>query len=276
MPSPYTHNDTISRRFMTLAAFFGAWLRRSMKGMGNVAWLIWLLVKQSLYLKRDHVGVIYEQSRLQIKFTALDALPLVLLTSLLLGGVTLIQVFGQMSAFGAESYMSQLLARLVIRELGPLFVAIIVIGRSGTAIAAEMASIRLSGEVDTLTALGINPFHYILLPRLLGGIVSVFCLIVIFDAAALVGGFLVAWSRMPINPRAFLDALGEAIGGRELLSTLAKALIYGSLIPLICASQGLRVRRSSTEIPQAVTRSAVGSLVAIILGGAFLSFLIYA
>lgn len=268
--------NTPHRRLMMLATFFGAWLRRGTKGLGNVAWLGWLLVRQSLYLKRDHLGVVYEQSRLQIKFTALDALPLVLLTSLLLGGVTLIQVFGQMSAFGAESYMSQLLARLVIRELGPLFVGIIVIGRSGTAIAAEMASIRLSGEVDALTALGINPFHYIILPRILGGIVSVFCLIIIFDTAALVGGFLVAWTRMPVNPKVFIDALGEAIGTRELVSTLAKALLYGSLIPLICASQGLRVIRSSTEIPQAVTRSAVNSLVAIILSGAFLSILIYA
>jgi phospholipid/cholesterol/gamma-HCH transport system permease protein len=226
-------------------------------------------------LRLDQFGVVFDQTKLQVRFTALEALPLALLASLMLGGITLIQVYGQLSAFGAEAYLSQLLAQLVIRELGPLLIGVIVIGRSGTAIAAEMASIKLSGDVDALCAMGVNPAQYLLLPRILGGVISVFTLVVFFNAAALLGGFLVAWSRLPLSPSFFMHALGEAIGWRELSITFAKALAFGALIPLICASSGLRVERSSTEIPQAVTAAAVSSLVAVFLVGAILSVLIY-
>lgn len=257
------------------ASPLGGGLRNWLAHLGSVAWLGLTCGRHLLGLRTNQLGVLYDQTKLQVRFTALDALPLALLTSLLLGGITLIQVFAQMSAFGAETYLSQLLAQLVIRELGPLLVSVIVIGRSGTAIAAEMASIKLSGEVDALCAMGINPIQYLLLPRILGGIISVFSLIILFDAAALLGGFLVAWSRFPLSPQAFFHALGNAIQWSELIITFSKATVFGGLIPLICLSSGLRVRSSSTEIPQAVTAAAVASLVAVFLVGAFLSVLVY-
>ena len=101
------------------------------------AWLMTRVVRSFFSLRLDQLGVVHRVVRLQVKFTALDALPLTVVTAVLLGGITLIQVFGQLSTYGAEHYLSQLLAKLVIRELGPLLVGVIVIGRSGTAIAAE-------------------------------------------------------------------------------------------------------------------------------------------
>jgi len=271
--SPESH-DPPSGLWRHLAPL-GAGLRKGLSRLGSVTWLGSVCLRRMLGLRTDQFGVVFDQTRLQVRFTALEALPLALLASLLLGGITLIQVYGQMSSFGAETYFSQLLARLVIRELGPLLIGVIVIGRSGTAIAAEMASVKLSGEVDALSAMGVDPTQYLLLPRILGGVVSVFTLIVIFDAAALLGGFLLAWSRLPLSPEFFLHALQAAIGWRELAVTLAKAVGFGALVPLICASCGLRVQRSSTEIPQAVTAAAVSSLVAVFLLGAFLSVLFY-
>jgi phospholipid/cholesterol/gamma-HCH transport system permease protein len=243
--------------------------------LGNGAWLGLLCLRHLLSLRKHQLGVIADQTKLQVRFTALEALPLVLLAAVLLGGITLIQVFAQLSGFGAETYLSQLLAKLVIRELGPLLVGIIVISRSGTAIAAEMASMKLSGDVDNLYAMGVDPIQYLLLPRILGGVISTFSLIVIFDAAALLGGCLLAWSRLPLSPRFFFQALGAAIQWPELIITLAKATLFGGLIPLICLASGLRVSSSSTEIPKAVTSAAVFSLVAVLLMGAFLSVLVY-
>ena len=256
-------------------AALGERIRTWLARLGSMAWLGSVCFRQMLQLRTDQFGVVFDQTKLQVRFTALEAMPLALLASLLLGGITLIQVYGQMSGFGAEAYLSQLLAQLVIRELGPLLIAVIVIGRSGTAIAAEMASIKLSGEVDALSAMGLDPTQYLLLPRILGGMISVFTLVVIFDASALLGGFLLAWSRFPLSPSMFMQALGEALGWQELTITFAKASLFGAIIPLICASSGLRVERSSTEIPQAVTAAAVSSLMAVFLMGAFLSVLIY-
>ena len=258
------------------AARLGAGVRGGFALLGSVSWLLGKCLQGLVRLSREQARVVLEVTRTQIRFTALDALPLCVVMALMLGAITLLQVFGQLSGFGAESYLSRLLAQLVIRELGPLMVGILVISRSGTAIATEMASRRLSGELDALCLNGVDPFQYLLVPRLLGGIVSVFALVIVFDAVALLGGFLVAWLRLPLSFSFFLGALEEAIGHRELLATFSKCLVFGAAVPLLCTGYGLRVRRSTTEIPQAVTRAAVASLLVLVLAGALLSVLIYA
>jgi phospholipid/cholesterol/gamma-HCH transport system permease protein len=213
--------------------------------------------------------------RNQVRFTALDALPLVTLTALLLGGVTLLQVVGQLSAYGGEEYLSRLMALLVVRELAPLLVAVLMVGRSATAIAAEMASMKLDREVDALYATGVDPVTYLLVPRLIGGVVSLLVLVVVFDVVALLGGFVVASWELPLSFRLYLSALGGAIGPRELAGSFLKAAAFGTAIPLISAHAGLRLQRSPTEIPQAVTRAAVESIVAILLLGTFVSVVCY-
>jgi phospholipid/cholesterol/gamma-HCH transport system permease protein len=267
--------ETRPGRILTLAAGLGRQVRLPLERVGSAAWLMTHVVRGFLALRLDQLGVILRIVRMQVKFTAVDALPLTVVTAVLLGGITLIQVFGQLSTYGAEHYLSQLLAKLVIRELGPLLVGVIVIGRSGTAIAAEMASMKLSGEVDALIATGLNPIQFLLVPRMLGGMVSVFSLIVFFDAAALLGGFFLAWLRLPLSFAFFLGGLGEVIGAQELAITLLKGLVFGGAIPLLCAAYGLRVQRSTTEIPQAVTRGAVASLLLVFLAGALLSVALY-
>lgn len=259
----------------TLAAQLGRGIRLLLEGTGSIAWLAAQTGKGLLSLRLDQCGVIYQVMRMQVRFTALDALPLTVVAAILMGGITLLQVFGQLSTYGAEAYLSQLLAKLVIRELGPLLVAVIVIGRSGTAIAAEMASMKLSGEVDALTATGLNPIQFLLVPRLLGGMISMFTLIVFFDMAALLGGFALARLRLPLSLPAFLDSLGRVIGVRELAITFLKGVVFGGAVPLLCASFGLRVRHSATEIPQAVTKAVVASLLMVFLAGSLLSVALY-
>ncbi len=262
-------------RIMPLAARLGRRIRLPLEKVGSATWLLAQVLRGFLGLRLDQLRVIHQLTALQIRFTALDALPLTVVTALLLGGITLIQVFGQLSTYGAEDYLSQLLAKLVIRELGPLLVGVIVIGRSGTAIAAEMASMKLSGEVDALIALGMNPLQFLLVPRILGGVISVFTLIVFFDGAALLGGFFLAWLRLPLSFPSFLAGLSEVIGVRELAITLLKGIVFGTAMPLLCASYGLRVLHSATEIPQAVTKGAVASLLMVFLAGALLSVALY-
>ncbi len=260
---------------LRLQARLGRTLRLFLERLGSLAWLSWECLRQALRLRPAQAGVLHGMVRNQVRFTALDALPLVTLTALLLGGVTLLQVLGQLSSLGAESYLSKLMARLVVRELGPLLVAILVVGRSGTAIAAEMASMKLSREVATLYATGVDPVAYLLVPRVLGGVVSLFCLLVYFDVVVLLGGFLVAVLQIPLSFRLYLDALGAAIGPAELAGTAIKAVAFGAAIPLISAHAGLRLRLSPTEIPQAVTRAAVESMVAIFLLSAVISVVCY-
>lgn len=243
--------------------------------LGSLAWLGFECLRAIVRLRRPHLGILYQAVRNQVRFTALDALPLITLTGLLLGGVTLLQVVGQLSAYGGEEYLSRLMALLVVRELGPLLVAVLVVGRSGTAIAAEMSAMKLDREVDSLYATGVDPISYLLVPRIFGGVTSLLVLIVVFDLVALLGGFVVASWELPLSFRLYLNALGAAIGPRELVGGFLKAVAFGTAIPLISAHSGLRIQGSSTEIPQAVTRAAVESIVAIFLLSTFLSVVCY-
>jgi phospholipid/cholesterol/gamma-HCH transport system permease protein len=261
---------------LRLAGALGARVRRAFAMLGSLSWLLGRAAAALLRFRREQLRVALEVTRQQVRFTALDALPLCVLSALLLGTMTLLQVFGQLSGYGVERNLSQILAQLVIRELGPFMAGILVITRSGTAIATEMASRRLTGELGALYASGVDPIGYLLVPRLLGGILSVFSLVIVFDTVALLGGFVLAWLRLPLSFSFFLDALGEAIAQRELTATFAKCLVFGTAIPLICVSYGLRVRRSSTEIPQAVTKASVMSLLVLFLTSAVISVLIYA
>ena len=261
--------------WLTIPIRLGRPLRLFLERLGSLAWLGWSCLRGVVRLRRSQLGVLHEVVRNQVRFTALEALPLVVLTALLLGGITLLQVLGSLSSFGAEAYLSELMALLVVRELGPLLVAMIVVGRSGTAIAAEMAAMKLDQEVATLYAVGVDPITYLLVPRVLGGMVSLFALVVLFDLVALVGGFLVASLQIHLSFPLYVRALESAIGPVELAGTLVKAFAFGAVIPLISAHAGLRLQVSATEIPQAVTRAAVDSMVAIFLLGSVVSVVCY-
>ena len=253
----------------------GRGLRAFLGRLGSLAWLGWECARQGVRLRPPQWRVLLQIVRNQVRFTAIEALPLVVFTALLVGGITLLQVLGQLSGFGAESYLSQLMALLVVRELGPLLVAVLAVGRSGTAIAAEMATMKLNREVATLYVIGVDPVAFLLLPRIIGGMASLFILLVLFDLLALFGGFFVASIQLPLSFGLYLNALGGAIGPAELVGTLLKALAFGAAIPLISAHSGLRLQQSSTEIPQTVTRAAVDSMVAIFLLSAVISLVCY-
>ncbi len=270
-----TSREVAPTGVILLAENLGRGLLSFLAHLGSLARLGAECIRQGVRLRPSQLGVIYEATRNQIRFTAIEALPLVLLTAILLGGVSLLQVIEQLSAWAAESTLSSLMARLVVRELGPLLVAILVVGRSATAIAAEMATLKLDHEVDTLYATGVDPLSYLLVPRLVGGMISLFSLLVVFDVVALFGGFVVASFRLPLSFHLYVTALGEAIGPAELAGTLGKALAFGAAIPLVSCHAGLALRASSTEIPQAVTRAAVESMAAIFLLSAAISLACY-
>ena len=215
------------------------------------------------------------QIRLQIRFTGLQALALVSGTALLLGAVTLIQAFSQLSGLGAEQYIGVLMVLIILRELGPLLTAVLVIGRSSTAIAAELGAMQLNGEVDALAAHGVNPFQYLLLPRWVGVLVSVFALVVFFDAAALAGGFLVAKLKYGVTFGYFMDSVRQTLSNRDFVATLLKVVLFSGAITFHACHFGLGIRRSQTEIPQAVTRTVVTALVAVFMLDGLIAALFY-
>jgi phospholipid/cholesterol/gamma-HCH transport system permease protein len=260
---------------MGLLAAVGRAVRRFLEHLGNLGRLTWLTVSHALLLRLEQLPLVLQQVRSQIRFTGLDALGLICGSALLLGAVTLIQAYTQLSGLGAEKYVGSLMVLIVIRELGPLLTAVVVIGRSGTAIAAEMGTMRLNREVDALMVHGVDPYQYLLLPRALGVVASSFALLVFFDATALLGGWFVARLKQEIAFGFFLHAVREALLNRDFLASLCKVGAFSGAIAFHAAYFGLRIRSSQTEIPQAVTKTVVTSLVAVLLADGLITALFY-
>lgn len=260
---------------MAFLARLGAPVRGFLEFLGDQAHLLLATLRHGLALRVDQLGVVGGQVKLQVRFTALDALWLVVGMAVLLGAVTLIQAFSQLSGLGAEHYIGVLMVLIILRELGPLLTAVLVIGRSATAIAAELGAMQLNGEVDALAVHGVNPYQYLLLPRWVGVLVSVFVLVVCFDAAALGGGFLVARFKYGVSFGFFMASVRQALSNLDFAATLLKGVFFSGAIAFHACHFGLGIRRSQTEIPQAVTKTVVSALVAVFLLDGLIAALLY-
>src|SRR5688572_26772622 len=197
----------------------------------------------------------------QVRFTAVDAMPLIAGLALLIGALVIAQAHAQAVRFGVSEALGQLLATIIVRELGPLFAAIIVVARSGTAIASELATSRVMGEVTALEALGVDPIQYMVLPRLVGSAISVALLAVYFDATAIFGGLLATSYLARLSPGDYLESLRLGMSVWDVALVLVKGACFGLGTAGICCWAGLRAARTPAAIPQSVTRGVVVAMV---------------
>ncbi len=200
----------------------------------------------------------------QVWFTALQAIPLVIVLSGILSFLVISQAVRELGRLGATELIGTLMVVAIVRELGPLLTALAVAGRSGTAIAAELATNKVMGEVDALEGMGIDPVHYLVLPRLGAAIVSVFSLIVLFDAVAVGAGLVAAWAN-GMSAERYFDIVLRSLAFRDAGLTLVKGLVFGMVIGTVPSFHGLGVRRAATEVPIAASQAVVGSILAIFL-----------
>lgn len=250
---------------MAWIATLGASVRRFLEHLGNVARLGWLSLRGLLLLKHTQWRAVMPVFKAQIRFTGIEALGLVCAFALLLGAITLLQAYAQLEGFGGERYTGVLLVAVVIRELGPLLAAVLVIGRSATAMAAELSAMKLHSELEGLEVHGVDTVQFVLVPRVVGAMVSVLALLAFLDFSALVGGFLVAHAKVGLPYPTFIAQIQASLTLRDILVTLFKGPVFGACIALVACYSGLRVKAGPTEIPQAVTKAVVGSLMTVFL-----------
>lgn len=198
---------------------------------------------------------------MQVRFTAVDAMPMIAGLALLIGGLVIAQAQAQAVRFGVSEALGQLLATIIVRELGPLFAAIIVVARSGTAISSELATARVMGEVTALEALGVDPVQYMVLPRIVGSAISVALLAVYFDAIAVIGGMVVTSWLAHLPPADYLESLRMGMSASDVVIVMVKGAMFGLGTAAICCWAGLRAARNPSAIPQSVTRGVVLALV---------------
>jgi phospholipid/cholesterol/gamma-HCH transport system permease protein len=194
-------------------------------------------------------------------------LPIVAILSFFIGSVLALQAGYSMQNFGTQQFIGSLVGLSMARELGPVMVAILVAGRVGSAIAAELASMKVYQEVDALVTMNIPPARMLVLPRLAAALVMVPVLALIGDLVGWFGGALVSkyTSIISIEPEAYFAVLRRYTHFDDVMNGLIKAEIFGFFVVLVCCNIGLNTRGGPREIGASVTRAVVVSLILILV-----------
>jgi len=204
---------------------------------------------------------------------AWNAVPIILMITLLIGAIIAQQGIFHFRTFGADIYVVDMVGVLVLRELGVVIVCIMVAGRSGSAYTAELGSMKMREEVDALRTMGFDPVEVLILPRILALIIAVPLLSFLGAMAALYGGGLVAWLYGGINPTVFISRLRDAISLQTFEVGMIKAPFMALVIGLVACVEGLQVQGSAESLGTKTTDSVVKSIfLVIVVDGAFAMF----
>jgi phospholipid/cholesterol/gamma-HCH transport system permease protein len=203
----------------------------------------------------------------------LHALPILGLLSFLIGVVLAYQGADQLRAYGAEIFTVNLLGVSILRELGGLLTAILVAGRSGSAFAAEIGTMKVNEEVDAMRTMGLDPVEVLVLPRLLAMVVALPLLTIYASLMALAGGAVMVVASLGVTLPQFLNQLGEAVTLSTLWVGLSKAPVFALLIALAGCYEGLQVTGSAESVGRQTTKSVVEAIFLVIVADAFFSIL---
>jgi phospholipid/cholesterol/gamma-HCH transport system permease protein len=209
----------------------------------------------------------------QMEVFGMRSIPIIVLINLAVGAIVAQQGIFQLMRFGATSLSVDLIGILVLRELGVLLTSIMIAGRSGSAITAELGSMKMREEVDALRVMGLSPTEVLVVPRVLALALSLPLLTVIADMAALFGGLLVSWGYGGMSPTAFIALLQEAVGVNTFMVGIIKAPFMALVIGIISTQDGLSTMGSAESLGRQVTAAVVKSIfMVIIVDGMFAMF----
>ncbi|MGA9335855.1 MAG: ABC transporter permease [Rudaea sp.] len=208
----------------------------------------------------------------QMRQIGVDALPIVTLLAMTIGIMLGIQFIAALSEFGAQSQVVVAVAKSVTREFGALITAILVAGRSGSALAARIGSMSVSQEVDALATMGIEPVRFLAAPALLAMLVMLPVLTVFADAVSIIGAALYASPALNVTPTAYIMQTLALLAPGDIWQGVSKAFVFAVLITLIGVSTGFSVSGGAEGVGRATTRSVVMSICYIIIADMIFSF----
>ncbi len=201
----------------------------------------------------------------QVEETGINALPIVGLLLFLIGLVLAYQGADQLAKVGAERFTINLLGISVLRELGVLITAIIVAGRSGSSFTAQIGTMRVNEEVDAMQTLGLNTVDVLVLPRIIGLMITLPLLTLFADIVAMIGGGVMCYFELGITAPAFLREVQQAVSLNTFLVGMIKAPVFAFVIGLVGCFEGLQVERNAASVGKLTTRSVVESIFLVIV-----------
>jgi phospholipid/cholesterol/gamma-HCH transport system permease protein len=211
----------------------------------------------------------------QMVKVGVDSVPVVLLTAMFTGMVMALQTFTVLRRFNAESYVGSLVALSMVRELSSVLSGLIVAGRAGSAMGAELGTMRVTEQIDALEVMATDPVHYLVVPRVWAATIMLPLLVVLANGIGIFGGYLVSVVLMGANPVSYIDNTFQFMDLNDLVSGLIKAAVFGFLIAAIGCMQGFYTTGGAEGVGRSTTKAVVVASIAILISDFFLTRLLF-
>ncbi len=248
----------------------GRFTVQSMEDVGHLSYFcfdtIYWLVRRPFY---------FTQLFKQMEFIGVRSLSVVLLTGMFTGMVTALQTHYGFNLFGAEALVGSTTTLGLFRELGPVLAALMVTARAGSAITAEIGTMQVTEQVDALTVMGVNPYQYLIIPRILAAILMMPLLTLVFDAIGVMGAYLVGVKLLDIDAGIFMAKISQYVYLSDLMSGLTKSLFFGLILSAVGCYKGFNTSGGAEGVGKSTTNSVVISSVSILIADYFLTAILY-
>jgi len=212
------------------------------------------------------VGRIVER----IHFIGFRSLTIVILTGAFTGMVLGLQIFLVLSRFGSEAFLGPAVALSLIRELGPVLCALIVTGRAGSALTAELGIMKITEQIDALQVMALNPVRYLVVPALIAGLITFPLMVSIFDVVGIFGGYLVGVKLLGLSAGTYFGEMRTFVDWSDLMTGYWKALSFGLIVPWVCTYKGFHCGHGAEGVARATTQAVVLASVLILVWDYFL------
>lgn len=212
----------------------------------------------------------------QVWHIGYNSLPVIGLTAIFTGAVLALQSYTGFSRFNAESSIASVVVLSITRELGPVLAGLMLAGRVGASIAAEIGTMKVTEQIDALYTLNTDPYKYLVLPRVLAGIITLPLLVIIADIIGVMGGYLVSVYKLDFNAHSYLRSTIEYLEASDVNSGLIKAGFFGLIVTLIGCYQGFNSARGAQGVGLATTNAVVIASILILLTNYIITGVLFA
>jgi phospholipid/cholesterol/gamma-HCH transport system permease protein len=206
----------------------------------------------------------------RLHFIGFRSLVIVLLTGAFTGMVLGLQVFLTLTRFGSEAFLGPAVALSLIRELGPVLSALIVTGRAGSALTAEIGIMRITEQIDALVVMALDPRRYLVVPAIVAGIIAFPLMTAIFDVVGIFGGYLVGVQLLGLSPGTYFGEMQTFVNLQDVMTGLWKSLSFGIIVTWVCCYKGFHCGHGAEGVARATTQAVVLSSVLIVVWDYFL------
>jgi phospholipid/cholesterol/gamma-HCH transport system permease protein len=253
-------------RLLWIATYLGSLIVKFTRGTGSVV-ILWFSVLKKLFMPPLEVKNIFKQ----MQEVGLRSVPVVVITAVFTGMVLALQTFTGFKRFGAESLVGSVVALSMTREMGPVLTGLVVAGRAGAAMAAELGTMRVTEQIDALETLATNPVKYLIVPRFVSGLLMLPALTILADMLGIFGGYAVTVWLFRVSSTLYWRRTWDFLELQDIFGGLWKAAFFGASLALLSCYKGFYTEGGAEGVGKATTGAVVVSFMTILVSDYFLT-----